>query len=142
MTNKSIQGLKEIQRHKQGKTLMHSLGIEFTTIEEGRVCGTMPVDERSHQYFGMLHGGASVAFAETLCSCGAATLIDVEKQNVVGLEINANHVKAISSGLVYGEAKPIHVGKTTQVWSIEIRNEKKELVCISRCTIAVIDKKK
>jgi len=136
---KNIETLKQVAAVKHKKTLMHALGIELTEISEDRVCGTMPVDERTIQYYEMLHGGASVAFAETLCSCAACIHIDMDHQKVVGLEINANHIRGMSSGILYGEAKPYHIGKRTQVWSIEIKNEKQELVCISRCTMAVVE---
>ena len=104
--------------------------------------GTMPVDHRTIQYFNILHGGASVALAETLASCGAGIHIDLDRQMVVGLEINANHLRGVSGGnglKVHGEAKPIHIGRKTQVWSIEIKNDEGKLVCTSRCTLAVVD---
>ena len=126
---------------KQRKTLLDALGIEITKLSKETVCGKMPVDHRTHQIYGMLHGGASVAFAETLCSIAAHFHIDTEKKMAVGLEINANHLKSIRTGYVLGEAKPIHIGKKTQVWQIEIRAEdSKDLISISRCTMAVIDK--
>lgn len=143
MTNfeKNVKLLKETMAHKHKHTLMHVLGIEITELGIEKVCGTMPVDERTHQYYGMLHGGASVVLAETLCSCAAFLHINPETHKVVGLEINANHIKGIKSGIVTGEARPVHLGKRTQVWQIDIKNEKQEMVCVSRCTIAVIENK-
>jgi 1,4-dihydroxy-2-naphthoyl-CoA hydrolase len=100
----------------------------------------MPVDQRTHQPYGLLHGGASVALAETLGSVAAHCSIDSARQYCVGLEINANHLKGVRSGFVSGTAKPLHVGKSTQVWEIRIVNEKNELVCISRITMAILSK--
>ena len=121
-------------------TLVEHLGIEFTTIGEDFIAAQMPVDQRTHQPFGLLHGGASVALAETLGSVAATLCIDKEKQFCVGLDINANHIKGVRSGVVTGITKPIHVGKKTQVWEIRISNELNELVCVSRITMAVLDK--
>ena len=115
-----------------------TLGILFTEIGEDYIRGTMPVDERTVQPFGLLHGGASVALAETLGSTGAAMCVDAEKYQVVGQEINANHVRAARSGLVTGTARPAHIGGRTHVWTIDIVNEAGLLVCISRITMAVI----
>ncbi|MDH5474837.1 MAG: hotdog fold thioesterase [Cyclobacteriaceae bacterium] len=122
-------------------TMMEHLGIEFTEMGEGYVCAKMPVDHRTHQPFGILHGGASVVLAETLGSVAAHTTIDFEKQFCVGQEINANHIKSIRSGYVFGKATPIHIGKRSQVWEIRITSENDELVCITRLTMAVLDKK-
>jgi 1,4-dihydroxy-2-naphthoyl-CoA hydrolase len=119
-------------------TLVTTLGIRFTEIGPDFVRGTMPVDERTIQPYGLLHGGASVALAETLGSTGAAMSVDASEYQVVGQEINANHIRAARSGLVTGTAKPVHVGGRTQVWSIEILNDAMKLVCISRITMAVI----
>ncbi|MFS1512965.1 hotdog fold thioesterase [Chengkuizengella sp. SCS-71B] len=123
-------------------TLVSNLGIEIIEISEERIVGTMPVDERTHQPFGILHGGASVALAETVASIGTFFLIDQENENVVGLEINANHIKAVRSGKVKAIGTTYHRGKTTMVWDIKIVDEEDNLVCISRCTMAVIKKKK
>jgi 1,4-dihydroxy-2-naphthoyl-CoA hydrolase len=122
-------------------TMVEHLGIEFTDIGENHITGKMPVDHRTHQPLGLLHGGASVALAETLGSVAAAFCIDLKTQYCVGLDINANHVKGVTSGYVIGTTTPIHIGKRTQVWEIKITTEQKELVCISRLTIAVIDRK-
>jgi 1,4-dihydroxy-2-naphthoyl-CoA hydrolase len=121
-------------------TLLEALGIEITEIGEGRIVATMPVDHRTHQPSGLLHGGASVALAETVASLGAYALVDPEKESVVGLEINANHVRAVRSGTVTATGTVLHRGKTTMVWDIKIVDEQERLVCVSRCTIAVIKK--
>ncbi|EZP76886.1 thioesterase superfamily protein [Parageobacillus genomosp. 1] len=131
-----LRNLKEIGNG----TLLEALGIEIIEIGEGRVVATMPVDHRTHQPFGLLHGGASVALAETVASLGAYALIDPEKESVVGLEINANHVRAVRSGTVTAKGTVLHRGKTTMVWDIKIVDEQERLVCVSRCTIAVIKK--
>ncbi len=122
-------------------TLVSHLGIEFTAIGEDYIEAKMPVDHRTYQPMGLLHGGASVALAETMGSDGAVCTLDYAKQYCVGLEINANHIKSTRSGFVFGTARPIHLGKKTQVWEIKITNEQQELVCISRITMAIIDKK-
>jgi 1,4-dihydroxy-2-naphthoyl-CoA hydrolase len=131
----------EILNKLSANTLAGHLGIEVTEIGEDSITAKMPVDHRTHQPLGLLHGGASVALAETLGSVGAMCCLDFDKQYCVGLEINANHIKSAKSGFVFGTAKPIHVGKRTHVWEIKITNENKELVCISRITMAVIDKR-
>lgn len=123
-------------------TLLHSLGIKINLIEKGRVIATMPVDERTRQPFGVLHGGASVALAETVASIGAYELVNKETQGVAGLEINANHMKAKRDGLVKAVATVLHNGRKTQVWDIKIVDEEENLICVSRCTMAVIDLKR
>lgn len=120
------------------KTLGDSLGIEITELSPDRVVATMPVDERTHQPFGLLHGGASVALAETVASLGAVLNVDFRKFAAVGLEINANHLRAKKSGIVTGIATPVHVGKTTQVWGIEILDEDGRKICVSRMTVAIV----
>jgi 1,4-dihydroxy-2-naphthoyl-CoA hydrolase len=122
-------------------TLAANLGIEFTEIGQDYLTAKMPVDHRTHQPFGLLHGGASVALAETLGSVAAYCCVDQKTQCCVGLDINANHIKAVKTGFVYGTTRPIHVGKKTQVWEVKITTEEKELVCISRITMAVIDRR-
>ena len=122
----------------QSGTLIQQLGIRFTEVGADYLRGTMPVDERTKQPFGLLHGGASVALAETLGSIGAMMCVEPEKFLCVGQEINANHVRAVSSGLVTGTARPLHIGGRTHVWTIEIVNEAGKLVCASRLTMAVI----
>jgi len=114
------------------------IGIEFTEIGEDYLAAKMPVDHRTRQPFGILHGGASVVLAETLGSTGAGLVVDPLKFRCVGLEINANHIRSVREGFVYGTAKPIHIGKSTHVWSIEIKNEEGKLVCISRITMAIL----
>ncbi|QIX60500.1 hotdog fold thioesterase [Hymenobacter lutimineralis] len=122
-------------------TLADNLGIELTNLTPEYLEGRMPVDGRTHQPMGLLHGGASVALAETLGSIGAfSRLSDPTKQACVGLEINANHLKGVRDGHVIGRAAPLHVGRSTQVWEIRITHEETgALVCISRITMAVID---
>lgn len=123
------------------KTLMNALGMELVSLEKGKVIMTMPVDERTRQPFGLLHGGASVALAETVASLGAFALIDQEKEAAVGLEINANHIKGKKDGTVTAIGTVIHKGRTTMVWDIRIVDEEENLICISRCTMAVVAKK-
>jgi 1,4-dihydroxy-2-naphthoyl-CoA hydrolase len=122
-------------------TLAETIGIEFTAIGADYMEAKMPVDKRTHQPLGLLHGGASVALAETLGSVAATCCVDTTKQFCVGLDINANHVRGVTSGFVKGITKPVHIGKKTQVWEIRITNDMEELVCISRITMAVLDKK-
>ena len=117
------------------------LGIEYTELGDNFLAGKMPIDERTQQPFGILHGGASVVLAESLGSLASNLIVDQKKQYCVGLDINANHIKGVENGFVYGKATAVHIGKRTHVWQIEIINEKAELVCTSRLTIAVIDKK-
>jgi 1,4-dihydroxy-2-naphthoyl-CoA hydrolase len=123
-------------------TLIQTLGIEITQLEEGKVVATMPVDERTRQPFGLLHGGASVALAETVASIGAYELVDKETEAVAGLEINANHVRPITEGSVTAVGSVLYRGKSTMVWDIKITDEKDRLICISRCTMAIIKLKK
>jgi 1,4-dihydroxy-2-naphthoyl-CoA hydrolase len=136
---RSLLTLEELNGNRQG-TLIENLGILFTEIGEDFVRGTMPVDTRTVQPYGLLHGGASVALAETLGSMGAAMCVDAAEYQVVGQEINANHVRAARGGLVTGTARALHLGGRTHVWSIEIVNDAQKLVCISRITMAVIKK--
>jgi 1,4-dihydroxy-2-naphthoyl-CoA hydrolase len=119
-------------------TMLEALDIKITAVGEDFIEATMPVDKRTHQPYGILHGGASVALAESLGSMGAMLTLDQSKFHCVGIDINANHMKAVRSGKVKGRAIPIHTGRTTQVWQIEIKNELNELVCISRLTMAVV----
>ena len=122
-------------------TMTSTIGIEITDIGDDFICGKMPVDERTTQPFGLLHGGASVALAETLGSIGGGIKVYSNNETVVGIEINANHLKSIRDGWVYGKATPIRIGKKIQVWNIEITNEDDDLICVSRLTLAVIPKK-
>jgi len=135
--NSTLEQVKEWNKN----TMVEHLGIEITDVGPGFLAGKMPVDHRTHQPMGLLHGGASVALAETLASIGAALQVDLSKKDCVGLEINANHLKGVREGWVYGKATAIHTGKRTQVWETKIINEAGELVCISRMTVAIIDKK-
>ena len=121
--------------------MVEHLGIEFIDISDHGISATMPVDERTVQPYGILHGGASVALAETLGSVAAHASIDSAKYQSVGLEINANHIRSVRNGIVTGTASPIHIGRSTHVWSIEIKNEEGKLVCTSRITMAIIEKR-
>lgn len=120
--------------------LAAALGIEVLELTTGRVVAIMPVDGRTRQPFGLLHGGASVALAETVASLGANAHIDQATQAAVGLEINANHLRAVREGTVRATATPVHLGRSTQVWSIQIADERGRAVCISRCTMAIVPK--
>lgn len=132
--------LDQLNKQSQNTMISH-LGITFTEILDDRLAATMPVDERTKQPMGLLHGGANVVLAETLGSVAASLTIDLSKQVCVGLEINANHLKGVRSGLVTGTAKPIHIGKSTQVWEVKIKNSQGTLCCISRITLAILEKK-
>jgi len=123
---------------KLKNTLIDALGIEIIEKAHGRVVATMPVDERTRQPFGFLHGGASVALAETVASIGAYDLVNQENEAVAGLEINANHIKGKRDGQVTAIGSILHKGKSTMVWEIKIVDEEENLICISRCTLAVI----
>ena len=123
---------------KTASTMVEALGIEVTDFGDQYICGKMPVDHRTKQPFGLLHGGASVALAETLGSMGAGMQIDLNAHAVVGIEINASHLKAVKDGWVFGRATAVRVGRKIQVWKIDIEDEKENLVCKSRLTLAVI----
>ena len=122
-------------------TMGEFIGIQFTERGEDYLVATMPVNDKTRQPYGILHGGASVVLAETLGSVASALIIDNEKFICVGLEINANHIKSIREGFVIGTTKPIHIGKSTHVWEIKITNKDNELICISRLTVAILEKK-
>jgi len=124
------------------QTLMETLGMELKTYEKELVEMTMPVDGRTHQPFGFLHGGANVALAESAASIGSFLHIDPDEVTVFGMEINANHIKSKRDGTVTAKASPIHVGKATMVWEIRIVDENDTLLCISRCTMGVVPKKR
>jgi 1,4-dihydroxy-2-naphthoyl-CoA hydrolase len=117
------------------------IGIRITEVGDDYLRGTMPVDHRTRQPAGILHGGASVALAETLGSIAAYMTVDRTKKTCVGLEINANHIRCVREGEVTGTARPLHIGSSTQVWSIEITDVQDKLVCVSRITIAVLERK-
>jgi 1,4-dihydroxy-2-naphthoyl-CoA hydrolase len=116
------------------------IGIEFIEVGPDYLVGRMPVDHRTVQPYGLLHGGASVALAETLGSTGAMFCVDQDRHYCVGLEINANHIRSARQGWVIGIARPVHIGRSTQVWEIRIQNEQDKLVSISRLTMAVLDR--
>lgn len=122
-------------------TLLEALGIEVISAQKEEVVLKMPVDNRTHQPAGFLHGGASAALAETAASIGAFLQVDQEKYNVFGIEINANHMRSKREGEVIAKATPLHVGKTTMVWQINILDEQEKLICVSRCTIGVVPKR-
>jgi 1,4-dihydroxy-2-naphthoyl-CoA hydrolase len=132
--------LEEVQQRGLG-TMVDHIGIIITEVGPDFLKGTMPVDHRTVQPMQILHGGASVALAETLGSIAANLVVDSEKKYCVGLDINANHIRAAKKGLVTGIAKPLHLGSSTQVWNIEITDEENRLVCISRLTMAILDMK-
>ena len=121
--------------------LAAALGIEVVELGRERVVATMPVDDRTRQPFGLLHGGASMALAETVASLGAVVHLDRERFSAVGLEINGNHLRAKTDGIVRATAVPVHLGRSTQVWSIEIADEAGKLVCLSRCTMAIVERR-
>lgn len=119
-------------------TMIARLGMQITEIGDDFVRGTMPVDARTHQPYGLLHGGASVALAETLGSLGSMMCADPATQLAVGLDINANHLRGVTDGIVTGTARPLHIGRTTQVWEIRIEDEHARLICIARLTVAIV----
>ncbi len=123
-------------------SMAEHLGIEFLEVGEDFITARMPVDHRTQQPFGILHGGASVALAETLGSVASVlTLDDPTTQRAVGLEINANHIRPVSSGWVYAKALPLHLGRTTHIWDIKITSEEQKLVCVVRFTVAIVNAK-
>ena len=128
--------VEQLNALSQG-TAMRPLGIVFTEVGDDFVRGTMPVDERTRQPYGLLHGGASVLLAETLGSTAGGMCVD-EGQGVVGIEINANHLAGVREGTVTGTARPLHVGRSTQVWEIRIEDDHGRLACVSRLTLAVV----
>lgn len=137
--DKSLKEKAEMYFNFKHKHMGHTLGIEFEQVSEGKIVASMPVNENSVQPFGVLHGGASVALAETLCSVGGWFLLKDMEETVVGVEINANHIRSVKmGGKVTGTAKPIHTGRKIQVWECEIRDEQDKIVCTSRCTLAVV----
>ena len=123
------------------KTMVENLGIKFNDIRPDLVRGKMPVDHRTNQPYGLLHGGASSAFAETLGSVAGGLHINRENTWIVGVEINCNHLKSVTKGFVHGKATPVKIGKKFHVWNIEIKNDAGDLIDVSRLTLAVIHKK-
>ena len=126
----------QVGRH----TMTEHLGIHFTELGDNYLKGKMPVDERTKQPYGLLHGGASCVLAETLGSVSSAMVIDHKKFRCVGIEINANHIRGAKQGYVTGIATPLHLGSSTHVWDIKIYDEQEKLICVSRLTVAIIDK--
>jgi len=124
------------------KSMVSYIGIEFTEIGEDYICAKMPVDHRTHQPDGLLHGGASVALAETLGSVASNLCVNRDRKICVGLDINANHVRSARSGYVNGIAKPVHLGASIHIWEIRISNENNSLICIARLTMAILSKEK
>ena len=120
-------------------TMVEVLGIMVTEYGDDYICATMPIDGRTHQPMGIMHGGASVALAETVGSIAANMAVDTTHY-CVGLDINANHLKAVPHGLVYATARPFHIGRSTHVWDIQIKNDQNKLVCVSRLTMSVLKK--
>ena len=135
-TQTSVEQLQELSRN----TLVDTIGIRVTEIGPDYVRATMPVSPRTHQPTGVLHGGASVALAETVGSLAANLCVDQARYVCLGQEINANHLRPVSSGIVTATARPHHIGKRSHVWGIEIRDEQEKLVCVSRLTMAVVDR--
>ncbi len=135
----TLEGIQALSQN----TMVDHLGIEFTGFGDDFITARMPVDRRTIQPLGLLHGGASVALAETLGSVASALCLeDPTKQSPVGVEINANHLRAVRDGYVYATCKPVRVGRTIHVWQIDIRDESGQLTCTSRLTIAIVDVKK
>ena len=134
-----LQIIQKINFNAQN-TMLSALGIEITDVGDDYICGKMPVDHRTKQPIGLLHGGASVALAETLGSIGGGYKVNNTNETLVGIAINSNHLKSIRDGWVFGKATPIKISKNIQVWEINITNEDNELICISRLTLAVVKK--
>jgi 1,4-dihydroxy-2-naphthoyl-CoA hydrolase len=137
---KNDKALSHAKEHKD-VTIIGVLDIKFSERGDDYLSATMPVDERTRQPMGILHGGASVVLAETLGSSAAGMCLDLSKEYCVGLDINANHIRTIRSGTVTGVAKPIHIGRSTHVWEINIVDEDQRLVCVSRITMAILQHK-
>ncbi|MBC9931901.1 hotdog fold thioesterase [Chitinophaga qingshengii] len=135
--NVSLDRLNELSENTMGAYL----GMEFTEIGPDYLRLMMPVDHRTKQPYGLLHGGASVALAETVGSMASALIIDPEKQMCVGMEISANHLRAVKSGYVHACAKPLHIGATSHVWDIRITDDQHKLICVSRLTMAILTKR-
>lgn len=134
---RSVPTLESLNALSQN-TLVEHLDIRFTAVGDDYLAGTMPVDSRTHQPFGLLHGGATVVLAETLGSSAANCCLDMSTHYAVGLEINTNHLRPVRSGVVTGTARPIHIGRSTQVWEIRTHDEGGKLTAISRLTMAVV----
>ncbi len=126
---------------QSANTMAEFLDIKFTEIGENHLKATMPVNAKTHQPYGLLHGGASAVLAETVGSVASSLTIDPEKQICVGIEINCNHLRGKKDGIVTATAEPLHIGATTHVWDIKIRDENERLICVSRLTVAILKKK-
>ena len=137
VTAATVEGLNA----RSTDTIVDHIGIEYTEIGDDYISARMPVDSRTVQPARILHGGASVVLAETLGSVAAYLCIDPTRKMAVGIEINANHVRSVRDGYVTGTVKPLHIGHSTQIWQIHIRDDQERLVCISRSTMAVLDAK-
>jgi uncharacterized protein (TIGR00369 family) len=124
-----------------GNTLVQHLGIQFLVDDHGHFCATMPVDHRTHQPMGLLHGGATAALAESLGSMGSALIVDPTRNNVVGIEVNANHLKSVTTGTVKATGTILHAGRTTHVWDIRVTNEQDQLVAVCRLTVVVVPRR-
>lgn len=133
--------IKQLNSFQRDNTIGEVLGIDITEVGEDYIQGTMPVNHKTHQPMGILHGGASVVLAESLGSMAANLCVDNSQYYCVGLDINANHIRAVRSGIVTGTAKPLHLGRSTQVWEIKIVDEQQRPVCISRLTMSVLKHK-
>ena len=131
----------ELNSDRLNRNMSKHLDIQIEEITDSELKGSMPVDHRTMQPFNLLHGGASVVLAETLGSVAASLVVDSKKYACVGLEINANHIRGAREGYVYGKTTPLHIGRSTHVWQIQITNEAGKLICTSRITMAVIEKK-
>lgn len=135
-TNISLKDINALNKN----TMMEHLGIEFTEVGENYIIAKMPVDKRTHQPMGLLHGGASAALIESMGSLGSALSVDLGKQQIVGVEVNANHIRGERSGFVFGKANLIHEGRTTHIWQVDITNEDGKLVSTGRLTVLVKNK--
>jgi len=128
----------KMEMKPMAETIIGLLGIEFGEMTKDRVTATMPVNSSTHQPYGQLHGGASVVLAESVASFGTLNLLDQEKETAVGLEINANHIRGKKDGIVTAIGTPLHRGRKTMVWDIKIVDEEEKLICVSRCTMAIV----
>ena len=127
--------------NKRGKnTMVEFLGIEFIEVGDNFLVATMPVADHTRQPMGVLHGGANVALAETVASTAANTVVDIEKFYCVGLEINANHIRSVKEGIITAKASPIHLGRSTQIWQIDIFNQEQKITCSSRMTASILSR--
>jgi len=138
MINKNVP--LEMVNAMNKNTILEVLDIKTTELGDDYIVATMPVDQRTHQPMGLLHGGASAVLIESLGSIGSSLIVDVKKENIVGLEINANHLRGVKSGLVTGKAQIIHCGRRTHVWQVNVTDEENKLVCTGRLTVMITQK--